>query len=95
MLSRTSGNSSFNKERKIGRSCSMVASCQKSEVKIDQLSWTANSCLQQTLETMFITNSTFPNTGAIPIMTEAKAERTCWDESDDNSCKCSWHELVF
>jgi hypothetical protein len=29
MLSRTSGNSSFSKERKIGRSCSMVASCQK------------------------------------------------------------------
>jgi len=90
MLSRTSGNSSFNKERKIGRSCSMVASCQKSEIKIDQLAWTTNS-LQQILETFVcITDITFPNTGAIPIMTEAKAERTCWDESDDNSCKCSW-----
>jgi hypothetical protein len=33
---------------------------------------------------------TFPNTGAIPIITEARAERTCCEESDDNSCKsCS------
>lgn len=30
---------------------------------------------------------TFPKTGAIPIKTEAKAERTCWDESNDNSYK--------
>lgn len=35
-------------------------------------------------------NYTFPNTGAIPIITEARAERTCCEESDDNSCKsCS------
>jgi hypothetical protein len=27
---------------------------------------------------------TFPKTGAIPIITEAKAERTCWEESDDS-----------
>jgi len=32
---------------------------------------------------------TFPNTGAIPIITEAKAERTCCEESEDNSCKSS------
>jgi hypothetical protein len=31
MLSRTSGNSSFSKERKIGRSCSMVASCKATD----------------------------------------------------------------
>lgn len=30
---------------------------------------------------------TFPKTGAIPIITEAKAERTCWEESEDNSWK--------
>lgn len=28
---------------------------------------------------------TFPKIGAIPMITEAKAERTCWDESDDSS----------
>lgn len=28
---------------------------------------------------------TFPKTGAMPIITEANAERTCWDESVDNS----------
>lgn len=28
---------------------------------------------------------TFPRTGAIPIITEANAERTCWDESVDSS----------
>nr|ABJ99601.1 NBS-LRR type resistance protein [Beta vulgaris] len=53
ILRRTSGNSSFKRERKIGRSCSIVAS--------------------------------FPNTGAIPIITDAKADRTCWEESDDKS----------
>jgi hypothetical protein len=41
-----------------------------------------------------ITNNTFPKTGAIPMMTEAKAERTCCDESDDSSCNCSQHALV-
>jgi hypothetical protein len=28
------------------------------------------------------------------MMTEAKAERTCCDESDDSSCNCSKHALV-
>lgn len=28
---------------------------------------------------------TFPKTGAIPIITEAKADLTCCEESDDNS----------
>lgn len=32
-----------------------------------------------------IQSCTFPKTGAIPIITEANAERTCWDESVDNS----------
>jgi hypothetical protein len=29
---------------------------------------------------------TLPKTGAIPIITEAKAERTCWEESVESSC---------
>lgn len=37
---------------------------------------------------------TFPRTGAIPIMTEAKAERTCWDESEDNSLKKKNQKLI-
>lgn len=30
---------------------------------------------------------TFPRTGAIPMITEARADRTCCEESDDNSWK--------
>lgn len=37
---------------------------------------------------------TFPKTGAIPIITEAKAERTCWDESEDNSCRRTFSNQV-
>jgi hypothetical protein len=70
----------------------MVASCQRRD---DQLTWNVNSCQHHILEThVCITDITFPSTGAIPIITEAKAERTCWDESDDNSCRCTWHELI-
>lgn len=35
-------------------------------------------CLEKTL--------TFPKIGAMPIITEANAERQYWDESVDNSC---------
>lgn len=34
---------------------------------------------------------TFPKTGAIPMITEAKAERTCWEESEDSSCRRYTH----
>lgn len=34
---------------------------------------------------------TFPRIGAIPMITEAKADRTCWEESDDSS----WNETCF
>ena len=37
---------------------------------------------------------TFPKTGAIPIITEAKAERTCWEESDDSSWKISENTTI-
>jgi hypothetical protein len=35
--------------------------------------------------------NTFPSTGAMPMITDARAARTCCDESVDNSCKCSLH----
>lgn len=38
-------------------------------------------------DTLTIDIFTFPKTGAVPIITEAKADRTCWEESDDNSYK--------
>jgi hypothetical protein len=28
------------------------------------------------------------------MMTEARAERTCCDESEESSCNCSWYALV-
>lgn len=38
---------------------------------------------------------TFPKIGAIPIITEAKADRTCWEESDDNSCTVHYKVVII
>lgn len=40
--------------------------------------------LHITKRTVFIT---FPSTGAMPIITEARADLTCWEESEDKSYK--------
>lgn len=37
-----------------------------------------------------LANFTFPKTGAIPMMTDAKADLTCCEESDDNSCNVDY-----